>query len=89
MNKLLVDRMAIEREAENYALSTYLTEFELNSYDEIMEALYDDIVLDDVVIWQPFENFNLDDLAKFIEITRNDFLAFAQKITEREGGNEF
>jgi hypothetical protein len=74
-----MDDMTIERSAENYALATYLSEYE-SGYDEIMEAFYKNVIPDDVVIWQPFEDFNLADLADYIEMTRNDFLTFADQV---------
>lgn len=77
-----MDLMTIERTAENYALSTYLSKFETNSYDDVMESFMKDEVLDSVTIWQPFEDFDLIDLANYIEITRDDFLTFAVKIKE-------
>jgi hypothetical protein len=75
-----MDDMTIERTAENYALATYLTEFDDSSYDEIMEAFAENVIPDDVIIWLPFESFELDELREFIEITRNDFLTFADNV---------
>jgi hypothetical protein len=75
-----MDAMTIERMAENYALATYLTEFDDSSYDEIMEAFAENVIPDDVIIWLPFESFELDELREFIEITRNDFLTFADNV---------
>lgn len=77
-----MDNMTIERTAKNYALATYLTEFEDNSYDEVIEAFFKDTIPEGVIVWQPFEDMNLADLADFIEITRNDFLTFADKVRD-------
>lgn len=75
-------RMTIESRAEHYALSNYLTEWDTSTYDEIREAFYKDQMPKDVIVWQPFENFNLSDLADYIEMTRNDFLQFADEVLE-------
>lgn len=74
-----MDNMTIERSAENYALATYLSEYE-SGYDEIMEAFTKNVIPDDVIIWLPFEDFNLADLADYIGMTRNDFLTFADQV---------
>jgi hypothetical protein len=74
-----MDDMTIERSAENYALATYLSEYE-SGYDEIMEAFTKNVIPDDVIIWLPFESFELDELAEYIEMTRNDFLTFAEQV---------
>ena len=68
------------RTAENYALATYLSEFTLDSYDDIMEAFMKEEILDGVTIWYPFEDFNPIALADCIQVTRDDFLTFAGKI---------
>lgn len=74
-----MDNMDIERSAENYALATYLSEYE-SGYDEIMEAFTKNVIPDDVTIWLPFESFEPDELAEYIEMLRNDFLTFADQV---------
>lgn len=73
-------RMEVERLAENYALGTYLTEWGELNYDEIIDALYKGNVPEDVIIWSPFESMKLEDLSDFIEITRNDFIGFYNRV---------
>jgi hypothetical protein len=75
-----MEQMDIERMAENFALSTYLTEWDELTYDEIMEDLNNDELPDLAVVWQPFEDYSPSDLMSFIEILRNDFLVFADKV---------
>lgn len=74
-----MQRMDIERLAENYALNQYLSDYESN-YDEIIESLHRDDLPEDVIIWEPFEYCNLTDLAGFIENTRNDYLSFYKQV---------
>lgn len=74
-----MQRMDIERLAENYALNQYLSDYESN-YDEIIEGLYKDDIPEDVIVWKPFEYCSLNDLAAYIENTRNDFLSFYKQV---------
>lgn len=69
--------METNRMAENYALGFFLSEIGNVTYDELMEAFSDNKVPDDVVIWEPFEDYSCDSLIYFIEGLRNDFLKFA------------
>lgn len=76
----MMDMMNINRLAENYALGFFLSEQGEVSYDELMEALSDNKVPDEVTIWQPFEDYSCDSLIYFIEGLRNDFLKFADSM---------
>ena len=76
-----MERMEIERMAENYALGTFLTEWDNLTYDEIMESLDRDEVPDLVHIWLPFENYSCAELMDYIENLRNDYLNFADRLT--------
>lgn len=77
-----MDRMTLERRAEHYALQNYLTEWDTSTFDDIREAFYNNKIPDDVIIWQPFETFDLADVADYIEMTRNDFIQFADEILD-------
>jgi DNA-directed RNA polymerase specialized sigma24 family protein len=77
-----MELMDIERLAENYALATYLTEWDELSYDEVIAALYEPQqgdYLESITIWHPFEDFSYSDLADLIECSRNDFLQMGIK----------
>ena len=77
-----MERIEINRMAENYALATFLTDWEDITYDEIMEAFSEDEIPDTVTIWQPFEGYSCSDLMGFIENLRDDYLNFADRLTE-------
>ena len=76
-----MSRMDVERMAENYALATFLTDWDELNYDEIMESFSMNVVPDGVIIWQPFEGFSCDSLMYFIQNTRDDYLNFADRLT--------
>lgn len=76
-----MERIEIERMAENYALGTFLTEWDELSYDEIMEALDRDEIPEEVSVWLPFEGYDCADLMEFIENLRNDYINFADRLT--------
>lgn len=76
-----MERMEIERMAENYALGTFLTEWDNLTYGEIMKSLDRDEVPDLVHIWLPFENYSCAELRDYIENLRNDYLNFADSLT--------
>jgi hypothetical protein len=75
-----MERMEIERMAENYALGTFLTEWGELTYDEIMGSLDRDEIPEQVDIWQPFEWYSCENLIQFIENLRNDYLNFADRL---------
>lgn len=77
-----MDKKDIEQSAKYYALDTYLSDYGDSTYEDILEAFYKNIVPYDVTIWQPFEDFDLSNLAYYIETTFNDFTTFANKIKE-------
>ena len=72
--------MEIERMAENYALGTFLTEWDKLTYDEIMDSFARDEIPAQVDIWQPFEGYSCENLIEFIENLRNEYLNFSDRI---------
>ena len=75
-----MSRMDVERMAEDYALRTFLSAQGDTNYDELMEALNNNEVPDDIVIWEPFAGYSCDLLMFFIEGLRNEYLTFADKV---------
>jgi len=75
-----MEQMEIERMAENYALGTFLTEWDELTYDEIMDSFARDEIPAQVDIWQPFENYSCAELMEYIENLRNDYLNFADRL---------
>ena len=77
-----MELMEIERMAENYALGTFLTEWDELTYDEIIESFERDEIPAQVDIWLPFESYSCAELIEFIENLRNDYLNFADRLTK-------
>lgn len=51
---------------ERVALSEYLSEYPADkSYDDVIQMLEDDS--DEVLIWEPFEDYGRDEVCDFIE----------------------
>ena len=75
-------KMDVNRMAENYALATFLSDWDELNYDEVMDAFSKDDLPDDVIIWQPFEGYSLENLMLFIENTRDDYMNFADRLVK-------
>jgi hypothetical protein len=76
-----MDQMEIERMAENYALGTFLTDWDELTYNEIMDSFARDEIPEQVIIWLPFEGYSCESLIEFIENLRNDYLNFSDRLT--------
>ena len=79
--------MNIEKLAEEYALNTFLSEYE-HTFSEIIAALYDNNILEGVLIWWPFESYPLNDLADSIYMSKLDFLEFHKRALKLESESE-
>lgn len=72
----------VNRLAENFTLGSILSEYGNNTYDEIIEALDDGYIPDEVLAWYPFQDFSPEELLEAIEDLRNQFLMFYKQTKE-------
>lgn len=72
----------VNRLAENFTLGSILSEYGNNTYDEIIEALDDGYIPDNVLAWYPFQDFSPEELLEAIEDLRNQFLMFYKQTKE-------
>lgn len=70
---------------EKYGLGAVLSTSNGLDFDVIVEALYNRELPDGVLVWQPFEEWDLVDVAGLIEDSRDIFKAFADELAEEEG----
>lgn len=67
--------------AENYAAGLYLTEWPDDmDYDQLCDALCSQHP--DVIVWEPFEDYDHNDVIEFIEAARVAFLRAAEPTEE-------
>lgn len=63
--------------AEQFALDQWLSDYPVNlAYDEIISVLNNaevDFTIDEISVWEIVEDYPLDQVAEFIEDTKNAF----------------
>jgi hypothetical protein len=59
------------KHSERFALNQYLAEYPEISYSEILEMLFNGD-FENITQWSVFENRSGDQIAEFIDITKND-----------------
>lgn len=72
----ILDVSRIERYAEQEALGHYLSEKpDTMTYDEVIEQLNSDDCTDEIVVWEPFENYFNGKVASYIEEYKNNVVS--------------
>jgi hypothetical protein len=60
----------------NYAINFFTSDLGNNTHNKFYDSLCDDIIPDDVSVWEPFENHSADDLLALIENLSNYLIEF-------------
>lgn len=65
------------KKSEQFALNQWLSDYPVNlAYDEIISVLNNaevDFTIDEISVWEIVEDYPLDQVAEFIEDTKNAF----------------
>ena len=65
---------------DQYALGTILTDSAELDYDYIISKLEEGEIPEDVIVWQPFENYSPNVLASILDDVREGYRCFAEDI---------
>ncbi len=60
----------------NYAVDFITSDLGNITHKQFYDSLCDDIIPDDVSVWQPFEHYSADDLLELIENLSEHLIAF-------------
>jgi hypothetical protein len=69
------------KQSERFALNEHLSEFpDDKTFDEIIELILNED--ESVIIWEPFENYPVEDVCEIIENTKDHFETVIKKETK-------
>ncbi len=66
----------------NHAIDFFTSDLGNNTHNQFYDALCDNVIPDDVLVWEPFEHYEADDLLGHIENLALSFIAFHKETSK-------
>ena len=66
----------------HHAIDFFTSDLGNNTHNQFYDALCDNVIPDDVLVWQPFEHYEANDLLGHIENLALSFIAFHKEASK-------